>query len=239
MKLAWQTQNVPKAGHTAAENEDALAVNGTRVAVCDGASEGWGSGRWARHLAAAFVSTPTNPLDFTDWLAQTRTSAASFSSSSQSWYAEEKQALGAFSTLLAVSFSRALDGGVKYQAAAVGDTTLIHIHDDRIVARFPIETSRDFSNRPALIGSSVESLPPCVEWFAGRAETDDRFFMMTAALAEWFLRTAEAGGEPWQSIDAVTCAVDAVAEFEAWVQPLRVSKAMKNDDVTLVRARIL
>ena len=234
MKLAWTTLTVPKAGHTAAENEDALAVSKEtgRVAVCDGASEGWGSALWARHLADALVTMPAQPQTFSAWLAKVRQSAVTIAPPVVSWYAETKQADGAFATLLSVVFSPG-----KYHAVAVGDTSLFHLRDDKLVARFPVEKSSDFGNQPALVGSAGGEIEP--DWFAGRCESGDRFYLLSDALAEWFLRNAEGGECPWQVVDAVTSAADAQAEFADWVQSLRAKRTMKNDDTTLVRVRIL
>ena len=241
MKLAWHVQSIPKAGSSEAENEDSFCLNteGGRVAVCDGASEGWGSGAWARHLAQGLVAQPTEPMNFLQWLARVRNLAVFTAAPVMSWYAEAKSAQGAFSTFLNVVFSEASDGGTRYHAAAVGDTALFHLRDDKLIARFPIEKANQFSNRPKLVGSTPESGDVTPEWFAGRAESGDRFYLMTDALAEWFLGQAEDGGQPWQSLDAVTSAVDASAEFAQWVQSLREKKAMKNDDTTLVRVRLL
>ncbi|CAN5575158.1 protein phosphatase 2C domain-containing protein [soil metagenome] len=241
MKLGWQTLSVPKAGNTPEQNEDALAVSKEtlRAAVCDGASEGWRSGPWAAHLANSLVNAQASPRSFAEWLAFTRASTAMVAAPVMSWYAEAKQATGSFSTLLSVSFGTSKDGGLKYQAVAVGDTELIHRRGDQIVTKFPLEKSADFSNRTALVGNLAESGDPTPEWFAGRAEAGDVFYLMTDALAEWFLRTREAGEEPWTSLDAVTSAIDAPAEYAHWVQSLRQSKAMKNDDATLVRISVV
>jgi hypothetical protein len=241
MRVACNAQSVPKAGNGEAENEDAFAIapETSRIAVCDGASEGWGSGAWARHLTRVLVEQPAEPQSFVEWLSTVRASAIFQAASVMSWYAEEKSAQGAFSTLLGVSFSNARDGGYKYHALAVGDTAMFHMHEEKLIARFPIERSSEFGNRPRLLGNLPESGEPEVEWFAGRAESGDRFYLVTDALGEWFLRTAEKGGDPWTSLDAVTSSANATAEFEEWVQSLRDNKQMKNDDTTMVSVRIL
>src|SRR5205085_10779692 len=101
--------SVPKAGHRPDENEDAHAAAGGRFAVADGASEGWASGPWARALAAAYAATPPDPDTFPGWLAAAR---ATFESpaTGDSWYAEAKQAQGAFATLLGVTIEPAQSG---------------------------------------------------------------------------------------------------------------------------------
>jgi serine/threonine protein phosphatase PrpC len=234
MSPGWQAFTLPKSGNADTENEDAFAIEASRAAVCDGASEGWSSGAWARHLAKALVSAQVTPDQFDTWLSATRTDMKS-PTLAVSWYAEEKQALGAFSTILGFNLS---PDGTKYKACACGDSTLVHLRGDAVIARFPIEASRQFSNRPALIGSTSESGAPSVEWFAGRAEPGDSFYLMTDALAEWFLREFETGERPWERVNAVTSAVDAAAEFAGWIQLLRGRKELKNDDVTLIRVRI-
>jgi len=232
MKLAWTVLSVAKAGCGPAENEDALAVEAGRAAVCDGASEGWGSGLWARHLAEALVSAAVAPPNFAEWLDAVRQSFTP--APAVSWYAEAKLAVGAFSTLLGVAFSPVPGGGLKFHAVAVGDTGLFHVRADKLLAGFPVETASEFGNRPALVGSGPGAgVEPA--WFAGRAESGDRFYLLTDALAEWFLRSVEAGTAPWQVLDAVSNA----AEFENWVQSQRANKHLKNDDTTLVRTRIV
>ena len=72
--VEWVWASVPKAGNLPEENEDAVATDAARLrfAVADGATEGWQSGAWAAHLAAAFVRRPSGPADFPDWLAAAR-----------------------------------------------------------------------------------------------------------------------------------------------------------------------
>jgi hypothetical protein len=240
MTMRWQTFSVPKAGSTPEQNEDAVTANPAtfRAAVCDGASEGWASGVWARHLAHQLADAPASPQSFQEWVAMARRMAVGMQSPVVSWYAEEKQAQGAFSTLCGVTFMTGPDGGWKYQAVAVGDSCLFHRRGNELVAKFPLETAAEFGNQPALLGSLPESGLPEPGWFAGRAGPGDAFYMMTDALAEWFLREAEAGGEPWTRLDAVTSAVNAAGEFALWVQSQRQSKALKNDDTSLVRVTI-
>jgi hypothetical protein len=56
-------------------------------------------------------------------------------------------------------------------------------------------------------------------------------YLMTDALAAWFLRANEQGAQPWQELDAFR-APDA---FAAWLTEKRAAHAMRNDDVTLIR----
>ncbi len=57
---------------------------------------------------------------------------------------------------------------------------------------------------------------------------------MTDAFAEWFLRTRERGGRPWDMVGEVLCADRPQVAFAGCVEGLRKGGALRNDDVTLV-----
>ena len=66
---------------------------------------------------------------------------------------------------------------------------------------------------------------------AGSWQGGDHFYLMTDALAAWFLREHEAGGRPWRRLEEL----DHGLAFARWVDELRRSHALRNDDVTLLR----
>lgn len=231
--LETAAASVPKAGHRPDENEDAHAAAGGRFAVADGASEGWSSGPWARALAAAFVAAPPTPDSYPAWLAAVRANYTAPSTGS-SWYAEVKQEQGAFATLLGLTIEPAKAGGLKWRAAAVGDSCVFQVRSGNLLARFPVETLDEFSNRPRLIGTAAGSGVPEPDWYAGRAEPGDVFYLLTDAAAEWFLRAAANGDAPWAVLDGGA----EPAAFAAWVDSRRAAKAIRNDDCTVIRVRI-
>jgi hypothetical protein len=235
--LDVQVRTAPKAGNTAGQNEDAAAAapRAGRVAVADGASEGWQSGPWAKALATAFVKAPPDPAGFADWLLAAR-AAGPRTPAGGSWYAEVKALSGAFSTLLGATFEEPKAGpGVKWRAVAVGDSCLFQVRAGKLLAAFPVESADEFGNRPGLVGSADHAPPADPQWFAGRAEPGDAFYLLTDAVAEWFLRAAAANARPWAELDTVAGDADA---FARWVQALRDAKAMKNDDTTALRVVI-
>lgn len=229
------TRTTPKAGNTDAQNEDAAAVAPKlrRAAVADGASEGWQSGPWAKVVATAYAKNPPDPASYEDWAAAIRTQAPR--SESKSWYAEEKQLQGAFSTLVGVTFEETKDGGIKWRALAVGDSCLFHLRGAKLLAKFPIESVADFSNRPRLIGSADTAPRPEPDWFAGRAELGDVFYLLTDAVAEWFLRSRGANGTPETELEQVTSSSLSTAAFAVWIKSLRDAKMLRNDDSTAMR----
>jgi hypothetical protein len=240
--LTWQVFTAPKAGHRPDENEDAAAgsTDTGRFAVADGASEGWQSGPWAAHLAAAFVADPPEPGTFPAWLAAARRSfpaGTSPAAGSLSWYAEAKRAQGAFATLLGLTL-RPLqkEPGLGWKGCAVGDACGFQVRGGVLVAAFPLDSAAAFGSSPPLVGSAGAVPEPA--WVAGRAEPGDVFYLATDAAAEWLLRRAEAGGDPAAEWEKVFADRSPSRAFGRWVDSTRSTRLLRNDDATLGRVLV-
>jgi hypothetical protein len=68
----------------------------------------------------------------------------------------------------------------------------------------------------------------------GAWQPGDAFYLMTDALAYWFMRETEEGRTPWRVLRDLNTS-DEIKPFREWVKTLRVEGAMRNDDVTLLR----
>jgi hypothetical protein len=72
----------------------------------------------------------------------------------------------------------------------------------------------------------------------GDCRPRDRLWLMTDALAQWFLLQAESGGKPWLATEPLVqpAAEDALVQqaFAAWIEGLRAARQLRNDDVTLL-----
>jgi len=220
---------LPKAGHRSEECEDAFALDPERgrFALSDGASESFAAGDWARRLSAGFVAE-AGP--WSRWLQQARADwAAQFHLRELSWYAETKLQEGAWATLLGVTFGGDEESGT-WTAMAVGDSCLFHVREDGLLRAFPMRRAGDFNNQPALIGSIRASRRVHRLRLKGTYQRGDRFFLMTDALAAWFLQQYENKERPWTRLASLASPSD----FEEFIAALRTGNAIRNDDVTLL-----
>lgn len=233
----WASATLPKAGNRPEDNEDATAVaaDGCRSAVADGATEGWESRPWAGHLADALVRQPPTPADFKEWLAGVRAAwVPPAPSGPVPWYAAAKQEEGSFATALGLDLRRTPSApGWGWRAVAVGDACLFHVRAAELLAAFPVATGEGFTNRPALVPSSAVVPCPEPEWLAGRAAPGDVFLLATDAAAARLLAPRELPA-------ALTAVREALRSrnpgpLEAW---LRTAQAAVNDDVTMVAVRL-
>jgi hypothetical protein len=156
------------------------------------------------------------------------------------WYAEEKVRSGAFSTILGLTL-RDTDrsGGTgSWDAFAVGDSCLAHVRNDEILKTFPLSRAAEFNNSPFLLGSNSDSnreIEPHIQTVNGRWEREDKFYLMTDALATWFFREVEDSRTPWHILrDLDTEGLS----FRTWIEDLRNTRDIRNDDVTLYRIEI-
>jgi hypothetical protein len=238
--IRCRTFRLPKRGHAAEEYEDASAVDPCRgrFAIADGAAESSFACLWARLLVDEFVRAEnTNrweaglPQLRTRWAAE---ACGSANGGATPWYFDQKLQQGAFATFLGLSI-RGLEAKGRRQrrlsATAVGDSCLFQLRQGRLVKAFPLAKSAEFGNAPGLIesrSSTLLSMDFHHRRFKSHWRPDDRLWLMTDALAQWFLKEVEDGGRPWDTLDGL--AND--AQFATCVEDLRDRGGLRNDDVT-------
>jgi hypothetical protein len=238
--LSWQVLRQPKHGHSVEEYEDAWAADESsgRFAVADGASESAFAALWARLLTEEFVAASPSS-DSSEWLNRSRDRwLADVMTLDLAWYAEMKREEGAFATFLGISLRPPNEENPgTWLAVAVGDSCLMHVRQGRLLCTFPLKRSTDFANVPKLIGSRDSYAPPLVET-TGTLVNGDRLFLITDALAKWFLQAHENGGCPWNAVDEVLSAAQPEPAFAEWIEELRDGRELQNDDVTLVAVEV-
>lgn len=129
--------------------------------------------------------------------------------------------------------------GWRWHAAALGDTCLFHVRDDRLLCAFPIRESAEFGTNPSLAGSrnTDESvLGKHIAVAGGWCESGDQLYLATDALSAWFLRGAEDGGSPWNALRDF--AGQDAREFDSFIAAERATGALRNDDVAFVHIDI-
>lgn len=213
-----------------------------RCAVADGATEASFSGLWAGMLVQAFGRGRIRSSRLVDALAPFQ--AAWWNAVNRKplpWYAEEKLRRGAFSSLLGLTLIEGRDReAVNWSAIAVGDSCLFMVRADELLSAFPIRSSDSFDRSPYLISSAPvhnRTLERAVFHERGRCRSGDTFYLLTDALACWFLARHEEGSVPWTTLDHVGeggCQED----FAAWVTGERRENRIRNDDVTMLRIRL-
>lgn len=242
----------PKGGSTDSEYEDAFwpsratdtRASCFRCAVGDGATETSYSGIWAKQLVRHFCKDSGNaPFDGDGFRCLQQRWSTIVRRRPLPWYAVEKVRLGAFAAILGlILYDEACVGGSggNWQAVAVGDSCLVQVRGEEVLARFPLADSAAFSNRPHLLSSNPAYTSRIIDHLRtidGTWQAGDAFYLMTDALASWFMQEVEAGRTPWNILRDLDTQ-DEVKPFRKWVESLRTEGAIRNDDVTLLRVDI-
>ena len=207
-----------------------------RCAVADGASESSFSGLWAELLVRAHAAGCLRARRFREDLLPLRAEwRRQVSARPLPWYAEAKVAEGAFAAFVGLAV------GVRaarpwWQATALGDSCLFHVRADRLLCAFPVTTSRAFRRRPVLLATNPRGHEAGIRRTGGTWEVDDVFLLMTDALAAWFLQAHERGANPWREV--LDLDTRDGPSFREWVASLRAQRALRNDDVALIRAQV-
>jgi len=241
---------LPKAGNTEAEYEDAFLprhpeqrrLRSFRCAVADGATETSFSGMWAKQLVRAFCSCTPDALILTALPALQQRWLTTVQRRPLPWYAEEKVRSGAFAALLGLVLVDSTEPGGpgQWRATALGDSCLVHMRNETILARFPVQDAASFTNQPHLLSSNPSYNERAAKHLVTTGDgwcSGDTFYLMTDALAHWFLSEAEAGRQPWAVLRDLDTK-DQSKPFADFVADLRQTKSMRNDDVTLLRVEV-
>jgi hypothetical protein len=243
--LRFQQFCLPRRGHASAECQDAVAGDPARgrFAVADGASESAYAGEWARLLVEAFVAGSDAIPVWPTWLPplQARWAEAVRAAPDAPplpWYLEEPLSRGAFATFLGLVVEPTPYEATPWfwQAQAVGDSCLFQLRQGQLLVSFPVHHSGEFGATPRLVGSRPGAGPRRQRSQAlfGTAEHDDQLWLMTDALAQWFLRAHEESQQPANVLLPLLLEAEPEAAFTAWVTEQRNARTLRDDDVTLM-----
>jgi hypothetical protein len=248
-QLRFRQFCVPRQGSAPSDCLDAAAGDPDlgRFALADGASEGGpDSGRWARLLVDDFVRFADDPQPWPASLVRLQERwKAGFAYAAVPadipWYVSEHSRArdnSAFSTFLGLSVDDAHgpNNARRWRAFAVGDSCLFQVRSGVLVERFPISSFEEFNSTPWLVGSDTS--PDEIRRERGRtldgeSHPGDRIWMMTDALAEWFLLRWEVDERPWEELEVFLNPMVIEESFADWIGDMRRTAQMRNDDVTL------
>jgi len=227
---------VEKLGNIRDECEDAFCTDDAsgRFAVSDGATESSYSSIWAEILTSTFCECE-NDLDSNEsaraWLATCRRkwqerTASVFAREDLPWFTRDKLRSGAFATFVGISWRNP-----QWKFVAQGDACIFVVRNDALADVFPVESSDDFGSSPLLVSSRDDVSNNPFRFRTTKGVRGDRIFLVSDALAHWFLDEHEAQEKPW---DSLWDGISDQNEFEIFVTAERTERRLRNDDVTLL-----
>jgi hypothetical protein len=256
VQIQMVTFSEPKDGNAPGEWQDGACggvIGGSagraRFIVVDGATAAYDTLRWVDQLVTSFVprdgaSPGLEPEGMRAWFAQMQDRWIAEVRAFDSVVEERKFAeVGSFATMLGFEIW-GLDGPEpSWRAVALGDTVLFHVRAGRLLTAFPPLGPDDFGSMPDgvhTLRSSLDRMTDRLLLASGALAADDFLFAATDAMAQWILRAI--GREEKQVWDTLA-GLAHPAVFARFVADQRAeadgAKRMKNDDVTLMRLRLV
>lgn len=243
--------SAPKVGYEPTWWEDGGGYSpgdtAVRFAVADGATEGYESRQWVSQLLGSFLDAgdPDTPRGLDEsrlrtWLERMQDIWSRSIPPATDYIEHVKIQEGAFATFVGCQLD-GLDGTSlpRWQAAAVGDAVLFHVRDGGLLRHLPPLRAADFGTNPNGLSSKSERLAGIVKQFRfdrGLLVPGDLLFAATDAMAKWMLTWVEKDEKTlWRALEGLA----GQADFDHLVGEQRRAKAMKDDDVTLLRVRLL
>lgn len=216
------------------EDVYAISKDGTRVVLCDGASESFDSRTWAELLANKFLCDPDIQ---SGWTADVLSNYSDkFDYQQMSWAKQASFDRGSFSTLLGFQF---FPDDSYVQITGVGDSVAFLLREGSMIDSYPYTHMDEFQLRPRLLSTNVKhnefvSSPDfmCLhnkKWTIDR-DKKHNILMMTDAIAEWVLSSIHSDVFSWESL----LCLSNHDELEELVLAKRGSSNMRTDDVTLI-----
>jgi hypothetical protein len=249
--ISWLSYSVPKAGNRDEENEDALfpaigigetnSDQPSTFVVADGATQTSFSGLWARCLVEACAKNRLNEIHFQQSIENARKAwQQSFDGKEIPWHAVEKIRQGAFSALiwLEVYYSPLHPASAfSWKALAVGDCCLFIARNQSIYLSLPLQNLADFSQSPVLVPSKKERLDSIrgkIQTARGSLKRGDQIILASDAISAWIMKQSQADGLMFlKMLQSLKNANDGFG-FTRWINSLRKSGELKNDDTTMI-----
>lgn len=223
-----------------------LTTHRFRAAIADGATEGIFSRLWAQILVTSFCYSQQRldgkclesllPAAREQWELRVKQEIREREKRGESlpWYLEAKIPSGGYATFLGLELREIATGRGIWSAIAIGDACCIHMRRGRVLTSFPLNAPDAFGNRPPLVSSRAVSSPDCLhyeaEWRFG-----DSFYLMTDALAAWFLQELHTGKTPWHDLNHYLLRK---RPDHHWLSTQVERKHLKSDDLTLLRITV-
>ncbi|MGD9531518.1 hypothetical protein [Pseudonocardia sp.] len=243
--------SAPKIGSPESEWEDGAGYDRgdpcrgrpARLIVVDGATEAYDAIRWVGQLVGSFVglegSAPVlDGAGLDAWFGLMQQRWAETPREFASIFEEHKfHESGSFATFLGCEV-RGLGGPEPHWVgAALGDAVLFQVRGDMVVEQFPQLAADGFGTTPEGVftrPSERDRMRAAVEMASARLQLGDHLLLATDGLAQWIVRASGADDPHWREL----VSVEHPQTFRDVVDDLRRAGAMKNDDVTLLRAQI-
>ncbi|MCE6997167.1 hypothetical protein LZG04_20515 [Saccharothrix sp. S26] len=241
----------PKRGNADAEWEDGAAAapaqagRGPRFAVADGATQGFGSARWAQQLVAGFVGDQGAPPDLAvdalhHWASdvQERWRDDPRLSGATDLQRLKQATVGSFATFLGCELRDLTGPRPRWAAVALGDAVLFHVREHRVVAQFPRIAPEEFGSNPDGVPTGAAALAELIgraRFADGDLADGDLLYLATDAFAQWV--TVADRRDP-RALWSTLAGLDHPEAFRGLVRGRRAAGEMVNDDVTLMRVRL-
>jgi hypothetical protein len=244
-RFSTSTFLAPKGGSEDAECEDAFSVSCDQMRFCvaDGATEGFASRYWARFLVKHWTHSKrlnATPEELIAWAAAL---GSRFDRKWQRrplpWFAEEKAQSGAYAAFVGLSFLES-PWQLYWQGIAIGDACLIICRQDAIIKSFPLNEPEKFGSRPVLLPSNrnaQQKILENVEVQSAPVQPGDSFFLLTDAIAAWFLRTARSAPQEIAAFEQLLHGGKRL-ELHEFIEQARSNGSLRNDDVGIVGVQV-
>jgi Protein phosphatase 2C len=243
LALHVQTYLTHKLGNERHECEDAIAFSlakGT-FAVADGATEAFDSRFWSRLLVKTWVRRPSQKSLFLKLVNQLGQRAAERWGKKQlPWYAEEKAKAGSFAAFVGATFET-VNTSMQWHVVAIGDSCFIQTRRGEVIFSVPLSDPEHFGFRPTLLpskGSAQLLAADQLQEHQGIAESGDRFFLLSDAVASWFLggkQKRAAGTERFEDL----LSKGMTNELDIFFDEQRADSSMRNDDIAALYLEVV
>lgn len=250
MKIRYRVFWTQKDGNKPIEYEDAFApkepfrkklTDTIAFAIADGVSNSFESRVWANILVSHFVQIKgINPLfsvriirEWNKWKKQYVEDRIK-NNNPLKWYEEEGLKKGPSSTLLGLLISKE-NSNPMLTAISIGDSCLFLVREEKLYTSFPITSPSGFSDFPSQVFlENVKKNNINIKEFKEKLHSGDRIYLLTDAIAEWFLKENDEQHKPWSTLSNIKTQ----EEFIKFIQRLRRKGKIKNDDVTCVYIKL-